>query len=76
MRERTLLIRPYQLGHDSTTDEGSSNEPKLVLEDLEDHLSDTTSKRRWNTRTPNSQEQGLETIDSKLDLLSSVPPLK
>ena len=62
MRERTLLIRPYQLGHDSTTDEGSSNEPKLVLEDLEDHLSDT--KRRWNTQTPNSQEQGLETITS------------
>ena len=56
------MIRPYQLGHDSTTDEGSSNEPKLVLEDLEDHLSDTTRKRRWNTRTPNSQEQGLETI--------------
>ena len=44
MRERTLLIRQYQLGHDSATDEGSSNEPKLVLEDLEDHLTDTTSK--------------------------------
>ena len=67
MRERTLLIRLYQLGHDSATDEGSSNEPKLVLEDLEDHLSvsDTTSKRCWNTRTPNSQEQGLETIAIK-----------
>ena len=44
------------------TDEGFSNKPKLVLEDLEDHLSDITSERRWNTQTPNSQEQGLETI--------------
>ena len=25
-----VLSRPYQQGHDSTTDEGSSNEPKLV----------------------------------------------